>query len=201
VKPSLPSSLLLLGALGLGAALPLAHPQQQLTTTQIAFENAPVGSILAWHRDLPGTPVLPAGWETCDGQMVTDPASPYFGTLLPDLNGEARYLRGGLLSGVLQDDATAANGLAATTDVQGSHVHAMNSSGSHSHTRGNVGGIGSTRGFAAAGSQSGSTSTSTAGSHTHSINPAGAHGHTVSVTGDAETRPITMSVVWILRIR
>ncbi len=133
--------------------------------------------------------------------MVTDVESPYFSQFLPDLNGEARYLRGGLFSGVLQADATASNGLAAVTNIAGSHSHSMGSSGNHWHSRTNVGGIGGTRGFAAAGNQSGSTSTTTAGLHTHSITSAGGHVHTVTLSGDAETRPISMTVVWIMRIK
>lgn len=194
-------SFLLLGALTLGAVARIvpASPQQQLIATSVL--RIPVGSIVAWHLDLPGTPALPPGWATCDGQMITDPDSPYFGQSVPDLNGEGRYLRGGLLSGMMQDDATAVNGLNVTVNSAGTHSHTMGSAGTHTHSRTDVGGIGGTRGFAAAGNQSGSTSTSAAGAHTHGINPAGDHTHTASLAGDAETRPVTMSVVWIIRTR
>jgi len=193
---------LLLAALALTAAprlLPAAS-QQSLVATPFP-QDVPVGAILAWHADMPGTSALPADWMQCDGQMVTDIDSPYFGLLLPDLNGEGRYLRGGLFSGVMQDDSTAANGLAATAANAGTHTHSMGSAGAHNHSRTDVGGIGSTRGFAAAGNQSGSTSTSTSGNHTHSIFPQGDHTHAVSLTGDAETRPITMTVLWVIRIK
>jgi hypothetical protein len=194
-------SLLLLGALTLGAVARIvpATPQAQLLPVPQA--RVPIGAIVAWHPDLGGTPFLPPGWIPCDGQMVEDPDSPYFGELVPDLNGEARYLRGGLLSGVMQDDATAVNGLSVTVNAAGTHSHGMGSAGTHTHSRTDVGGIGSTRGFAAAGNQSGTTSTSAAGAHTHSISPAGDHIHTTALTGDSETRPTTMTVVWIIRIR
>lgn len=193
---------LVLAVLSLGAAAPVVPAlQQRVQATRIGVETVPVGSIVAWHVDLPGTPALPDRWMPCDGQLVTDPDSPYLGETLPDLNGEARYLRGGMFSGMMQDDSTAANGLAATAGPAGNHSHSMGSAGAHSHSRTNVGGIGGTRGFAAAGDQSGTTSTNTAGNHTHSIGTAGEHTHAVSLTGDAETRPITMTVVWIMRIK
>jgi len=50
--------------------------------------KVPVGTILAWHRDIPGTPRLPEGWEECDGRTVRDADSPLDGQRLPDLNRE-----------------------------------------------------------------------------------------------------------------
>lgn len=200
------SNLILLALLSLGAAAPLAlavppQPPQQIVAGPSLLKAPPVGSIVAWHSDLLGTPSLPSAWQPCDGQMISDPESPYLGQFLPDLNGEARYLRGGLISGTMQDDATAVNDLSASTSVAGNHFHTMGSFGLHVHSRTNVGGIGSTRGFAAAGNQSGTTEVSAEGAHSHSINSAGDHAHSVSLAGDAETRPITMSVVWIMRIK
>lgn len=198
----LPSNLVPAAVLSLGAVLSLTpFSQQGLQATPIVFESVPVGSIVAWHPDLPGMPPLSGDWMPCDGQMVTDVESPLLGQELPNLNGEGRYLRGGLFSGELQDDATAANGLAASAGLAGNHSHTVGSAGAHNHNRTNVGGIGSTRGFAAAGNQSGTTSTNTAGNHTHSLSSAGEHTHAITLDGDAETRPITMSVVWILRIK
>ncbi len=121
---------------------------------------------MAWHVDLLGTPALPAGWQPCDGQLITDPESPYLGQFLPDLNGEARYLRGGLISGTMQNDATAVNGLFPSTSTAGNHFHTMGSSSLHSHSRTDVGGIGTTRGFAAAGNQSGTRRRAPTGSTT-----------------------------------
>ena len=71
--------------------------------------KVPVGTILAWHRDLPGTSRLPEGWEECDGQLVRDRESPLYSQRLPDLNsqvyagGRGRYLRGGRESGRLNE--------------------------------------------------------------------------------------------------
>ncbi len=65
----------------------------------------PIGSIIAWHKSLANTPALPAGWVECNGGVLDNPTSPYHGQEIPDLNGAARFLRGGASSGVLQDDA------------------------------------------------------------------------------------------------
>ena len=48
------------------------------------------------------SPVLPDGWAQCDGQVIADTDSVYNGVTLPDLNGEARFLRGGAVSGTNQ---------------------------------------------------------------------------------------------------
>jgi len=80
----------------------------------------PIGTIEAWHKSLQGTPGLPDGWVECNGQTINDPASLYNGQEVPNLNsapeGHPEYqggsfLRGGSISGVYQDDATARNGL------------------------------------------------------------------------------------------
>ncbi len=65
----------------------------------------PIGSIVAWHRDFSSLLDLPQGWVPCDGRTVLSPTSPYLGLSVPDLNGTARFLRGGLVSGAVQDDA------------------------------------------------------------------------------------------------
>jgi hypothetical protein len=64
----------------------------------------PVGAIVAWHKSLAGTPAaLPSGFLECNGQGVDDTGSPYFGSVLPNLNGEARFLRGATASGTVQN--------------------------------------------------------------------------------------------------
>lgn len=200
------SNLFLLALLSLGVAAPLAlavprQGPQPIAAGPSLLKAPPVGSIVAWHSGLAGAPALPSAWVPCDGQLISDPGSPYLGQFLPDLNGEARYLRGGLVSGTMQDDTTAVNGLSAASSTSGDHSHTVFSSGLHSHNRTDVGGIGGTRGFAAAGNQSGTTSTSTEGLHSHGLSFDGDHSHLVSLTGDGETRPTTMTVVWIIRIK
>lgn len=60
----------------------------------------PVGAVIAWLKDFPGTPALPAEFAVCDGQLLNDPSSPFHGQALPDLNlSVPRFLRGGSASG------------------------------------------------------------------------------------------------------
>lgn len=87
---------------------------------ELAAYHPPIGTILAWHKSLAGTPSLPASgeWVECNGQILADAASPYNGQTVPNLNGDAAganspgqsakvqmFLRGGLTSGVGQQDA------------------------------------------------------------------------------------------------
>lgn len=61
--------------------------------------GVPIGAILAWHKNLPNTPSLPAGWAECNGQVLSDAESPYNGQGLPNLNGLNYFLRGNSTSG------------------------------------------------------------------------------------------------------
>lgn len=133
--------------------------------------NIPIGSIIAWHKSLPGVPqVLLDNWLECNGQVVTNQNSPVYGQTLPNLNGQGRFLRGGSTSGILQNHAFE------------NHQHTQNASTS---TTG--------------GAQAGSLYDFTAGSGLQSTNVL----TTVASTGNAatETRPINMTVVWIIRIK
>ena len=76
--------------------------------TTSSYKNAtdktpPVGTILAWHKNINPDIALPLGWEECNGQVITNEDSPLFGITLPNLNGEQRFLRGGKQSGILQE--------------------------------------------------------------------------------------------------
>jgi hypothetical protein len=86
----------------------------------LAAYHPPIGAILAWHKSLSGTPGLPASgeWVECNGQTLSDPASPYNTQVIPNLNGDAAganspgqpakialFLRGGLISGLGQQDS------------------------------------------------------------------------------------------------
>ena len=74
----------------------------------------PIGSIIAWHGNMPGVPGLPAGWVQCNGGTVSDAASPMNGAIIPNLNsattsqsGDAsrgRFLRGSTTSGLYEGD-------------------------------------------------------------------------------------------------
>ncbi len=153
------------------------------------FGVVPIGSIVAWHKNLFGTPSLLDGWVECNGQVVDDPESPYDGQTLPDLNGEKRFLRGGATSGEDQSDALRSHphDFSATTDLKGSHHHSIDGNfakGGGDYDRDH---IGSGLGFA--------DYTEDAGNHTHPVSGRTDH------FGGEETRPVNMSVVWIMRIK
>jgi hypothetical protein len=60
----------------------------------------PVGAIVAWHKNWSSSlPALPANWAECNGQMITDRLSPFYGVTIPDLNSASRFLRGNTASG------------------------------------------------------------------------------------------------------
>lgn len=86
-------------------------PRQQVTSSAFSQRAelltapvAPTGSIVAWNKSMPGTPPLPAGWVECNGQVLSDPLSPYQGQTIPNLNGasgQSRFLRGSTTSGAI----------------------------------------------------------------------------------------------------
>jgi hypothetical protein len=148
--------------------------------TSTDFGYAPLGSIMAWHKNLSSTPGLPDGWVECNGQTISDVLSPYNGVAVPDLNsnvssafggtsGGGRFLRGAATSGTMQADQMA--------DIE---MNGDNSSSSTSLTRNN----------------DGSTSNYSAWFE-------------YFYSGDRmrwryanrEVRPVAMTVVWIIRVK
>ena len=92
---------------------------------------SPVGAVVAWLKSYTNTPAtLPFGWVECNGQVLSDSASPYNGQTLPDLNntvagGSAgQFLRGSTVSGTIE------------TSQNLSHTHSV----PHSRTGGANGG-------------------------------------------------------------
>lgn len=171
--------------------------------------SSPIGTIAAWHKSLAGTPTLPSDWVECNGQVLNDPASVYDGATIPDLNGDSRYLRGGAASGAMQAQLTAKNGLSITDHPKHKHTtpalaHVGNSG---SWSDGNSHFIVSA--YPSDYVQTTNTNTArTSINHVHSINhthPANETGENTdqahTLNGDTETRPVTMVVVWIMRIK
>ena len=83
-----------------------------VSASQLQTTQPPIGSIVAWHKNLTGVPALPPEWLECNGQTVSDAGSPLNGQVVPDLNsvvpmyaGGGRFLRGGTSSGILQDSS------------------------------------------------------------------------------------------------
>lgn len=106
------------------------------------LDNLPVGSIIAWHRDLAmpdqSTPLavdLPPGWVACNGQPLVDPDSILNGATIPNLNGAGgelkRFLRGAEKSGEMENDQIKDHVHLESSDVAYHHTHP---GGLHSHS-------------------------------------------------------------------
>jgi len=58
----------------------------------------PIGSVVAWLKNITGIPPLLPSFVQCDGQTLSDGDSPLNGQVIPDLNGSSdatrRFLRG-----------------------------------------------------------------------------------------------------------
>jgi len=61
--------------------------------------DVPVGGIIPWLKSFTNTPTIPTGWVECSGQTLVDVSSVYNGEVIPDLNGDNRFLRGDSTSG------------------------------------------------------------------------------------------------------
>ena len=70
-----------------------------LTNISFSVGYVPIGSIISWAKDIPGVPSLSDNFVECNGQTLDDPESPLHGQVIPDLNGENRFLRGDSTSG------------------------------------------------------------------------------------------------------
>lgn len=99
------------GNIGVGLSTPTTSVEVSGTVSASAvyakgvLMSVPVGVIMPWHKNLSGVPNLPNGWLECNGQTVSEAASPLNGQTLPNLNGQVYagnrgyYLRGGNTSG------------------------------------------------------------------------------------------------------
>jgi len=164
----------------------------QTIQAKAGFGYVPIGTILPWYN-VSAAAVLPAGWYKCDGQTVAVAAggeadlldgvsNSLFAT--PNLNAVVQdglaargvFLRGGSTAGTVQGDA-----------VQG-HAHGEQSNS----------------GQYAANNGGGPTARTDTGSGSFNF------GTTTGVTTDptygaarvaSETRPLNMSVIWIIRVK
>lgn len=134
----------------------------------------PIGSIVAWHKKL-CTSALPDGWVACNGPI--SPTDPEYDktakidlSLIPDLNGDGRFLRGGTASGSLQQ----ATGIAMQPNrhvVGAGALLVIDEDGRESRSPASLKGI-------------------------HQPN-----GDDKAALEYGQTRPINMSVVWIIRVK
>lgn len=185
----------------------------------------PIGSIEAFHKSMANTPALPWGWVECNGQVLSDPESPYNGQAIPDLNNTGLFLRGGLTSGASQAADIGPHTHTGTTSTDGSHNH-TGSTGSVNSTNGRIvpwdDNLATDKMNAANTAQLGNTPVGGGGipwdglatvgnfittidqlDHTHAISTDGSHNHTftTAVNTGVETRPANMSMVWIIRVK
>ena len=78
---------------------PEMTPRQLIVSQSYVHAPIPIGSIMAWAKNLLGVPDLPDGWVECNGQFLSDTESPLNGRTIPDLNTSNRFLRGNTESG------------------------------------------------------------------------------------------------------
>jgi hypothetical protein len=83
----------------------------------------PIGSVIAWTKNLTNTPALDQRFVECNGQVLSDGDSVYDGVTIPNLNGNNNFLRGNSTSGGTGGTATHTHsvprdgwGLGATTN-------------------------------------------------------------------------------------
>lgn len=172
--------------------------RQRLGASPFAFKSdialPPIGAVIAWHKSMAGVgPLDPdGGWVECNGQTIVDASSPLNGQVVPDLNGGRRFLRGGATSGTLEADA-----LQSHRHADAGHGHTMERPGWRDgdsvtplvmlHNQPSailLPGL------------NGAVSTGVANIGNPTNDPASS-----AVRTAGETRPLNMSVVWIMRIK
>lgn len=162
--------------------------------------QVPIGVVLDWYPALAGVPVLSYGFVQCDGQTLTDPASPMNGQVIPNLNGAAAgadtfsnsktavYTRGGTVSGTYSADTVKAHTHGTSAITAATHSHGPGTFSTDSHT-GHTHQVSIYKQFANAQSGSGSSNLwqdSPDGSNKVTSDSGGAHSHTVTAgTSDA----------------
>jgi hypothetical protein len=155
-----------------------------------SLSGVPIGSIVAWHKSLGDSPSALAGtiWVECNGQKLTGDSyaeSPFLNLEIPDLNRSGRFLRGSAESGIYQDDTFKSH-----SHEHYHHVATQGESDRDVSSRGSIALIGR-QGSDSKYELSGLGTTPTLGITSPSS----------TRTGDAETRPKNMSVVWIMRVK
>jgi len=140
--------------------------------TIIDAGNVPMGCVLAYLKSFPATPVLPASWVECNGQVLNDVASPYHGATLPNLNGASGgpqyFLRGATTSGNTTGSDEHSHMLDVVTEENSPNVDVDNT-------------------------LAGSTTFVAVGPHNHNL--------TGQPTNLASTLPTNYEVVWVMRVK
>jgi hypothetical protein len=103
-NPALPADFSPLDASEMRAQLNALKALIDALAAQLLALNSvvPIGGVIPWFKDTPGVPALPANFVECNGQTLVDAESPLDGQFMPDINtGAARFIRGGVNSGVV----------------------------------------------------------------------------------------------------
>lgn len=177
------------GNVGIGVATP--EVKLAVDGAISGFGIVPIGSIIPWHKSIPGVPALPDGWVECNGQVLEATGSPLHGQVIPDLNASGRFLRGATESGILQDDMMQNH-----RHLDSGHYHSFNLSNNgypdgHSDRTANNYWMEHWRGN--------NIWKNTNTTHADLQGPSDWGGNTPRVGN--ETRPVNMSVVWIMRVK
>ncbi|TND07920.1 MAG: putative membrane-anchored cell surface protein [Bacteroidetes bacterium] len=159
------------GNVGIGTSIPQA--KLDVAGTISGFGIVPIGSIIAWHKSLPGMPGLPDGWVECNGEKLNDAASRFHNQMIPNLNQAGKFLRGSDISGAMQVDA-----------FQGHHHIVENGADSSYYPGGTF-------------QMTVGTNSHNAGR----VQAPASDGKNGEPRIANETRPSNMSVVWIMRVK
>ncbi len=160
-------------------------------------ESIPVGTIMAWHQNFKGkTPALNDHWKKCDGTKVQDSESPYVNERVPNLNQpkyswnyKGSFLRGHTSSGAWEDDKFQGH-------LRSIHVATNGGSGNAADfTTSNN----SARAFTARNNKS--CNYQYKDSKGNFLGAYITHGSYGGPRPSKETRPVSMSVVWIIKIK
>lgn len=104
-------------------AVPTEKAVKKYVDRKIASQAyVPVGSVIAWAKDMTGVGALDTCYVECNGQTLSDPQSPLNGTTIPDLNGAQggstpRFLRGSGASGLAGGSETHVHHVSGVTDI------------------------------------------------------------------------------------
>lgn len=167
----------------------------------------PIGAIIAWHKSLTGVPqTLPYGWVECNGQTLSDADSPINGEVIPDMNGDARFIRGSNVSGTTQTSQVLTHGHSANASANGVEVDVVQKTasitgvyfqdaGSGFRTLESPAGTDYNRLVVAANANEATPYAVKAAEMASNIDI------TVDDNGSNESRPVNISMVWIMRVK
>lgn len=166
---------------------------QQAKLEQLEQRMTPIGTIIAFHKNLPGVSLPSGSWVPCSGQKIADSSSPLFGVSLPNLNGERRFLRGtNDATGVFEDDAFR------------KHRHVVNGGRHPVVSDKGESQLQQVQMFHQGPASQIDIFRVAVGGNGHGVHGniwGAAHEHNVEESGSDETRPRNMAVTWMIRIK